>query len=151
MFICMIARVRAGFGNSVVRPLSRGQIRLGCGLWGIVATADVRRLTRCCSFHQIGDRVASVDGVSHLDHSHDPVLLLWDVGDRVTILVWVAPLECHSGVGFRPWRVPVSWTVVSYDSWAGSASDIWSIDWVYSDSSFTVACILLLSALHLEA
>ncbi len=53
-----------------------------------------------------------MDEFSLFDQSRDPVLLYYATYDTCywdTLLVWVAPLECHTGVGFRPWRVPVSW------------------------------------------
>ncbi len=87
-------------------------------LSGIAAAADIGRLTGCLLLHQIRDRVSSsgwsfllieyccirlgigfslVDGISHFDQSRDPILLYRDTYYRDTLLVWVAPLECHSG------------------------------------------------------
>ncbi len=74
-----------------------------------------------------GSGFSLVDGFSHFDHSRDPVLLYrdtcdrdtCDIGDMVILLVWVAPLECHSGVGFTPGRVPVHLSGIIQNAIAG--------------------------------
>ncbi len=89
----LIAQVRAGRGRDSVAGV-------WIGIRGLSATADFGRLTGglfVSQFSEIGSPL--VDECSHFDSSCDPVLRFSYDCDLVIILVRVAPLECHSGVG----------------------------------------------------